>query len=236
MIRITQAYDAGQVFDYLGSAAGEQVIMDAVRRRPGGPWRQWNGETVVVMASGPSLCAEDVDYVRGKARVLVINTTFRAAPWADALYSNDHDWYAMHLPQIRETFRGQLWCGHPTWRAEGVRSIPFDRAAPGLRTHPNVIAWGMNSGGAALNLAYQFVGDAGRIVMLGYDQGWTGGQPRWHGRHPAGLQNQKPGFHRWARWFEQAAEDFRGLGVEVVNCSRATTLTCFERRPLRDVL
>jgi hypothetical protein len=71
---------------------------------------------------------------------------------------------------------------------------------------------------------------------LGYDQGWTNGQPRWHGKHPQGLQNQKPGFRRWATWFEQAAQDFRGLGVEVINCSRQTTLTCFERRPLQEVL
>jgi hypothetical protein len=197
---------------------------------------QWNGQTIVVMASGPSLCAEDVEYARGRARVMVVNTTFRAAYWADALYSNDHDWYEAHLTELRNAFRGQLWCGHPTWRAEGVRSVPFDREAKGLVLDPGVIAWGMNSGAAALNLALHFVGLTGRILMLGYDQGWTNGQPRWHGKHPQGLQNQKPGFRRWATWFEQAAQDFRGLGVEVINCSRQTTLTCFERRPLQEVL
>jgi len=190
-------------------------------------------DTWVVMASGPSMCKEDADYVRGKAKVIVVNTTFRLARWADVVYSNDHDWYEAHLNELRESTESTFWCGHPTWRHLFVRSLPFNKTAPGL-VREGGIAWGMNSGGAALNLAL-YLG-AKKIVMLGYDQGWDGDKPRWHGRHPGALQNQKPGFHRWAKWYEQAAQDFREVGVQVWNCSRQTTLKCFDRAELRDVL
>jgi hypothetical protein len=193
--------------------------------------------TWVILASGPCMCAEDADYVRGKAQVLVINTTFRLAPWADALYTNDHDWLRHYLPELRKTFAGDLWCGHFSFAHKtGVRHIPFDKDAIGLDPKPGHIAWGMNSGGAALSLLVNHL-QAQRVILLGYTQKWPeGGKPRWHGAHPAHLQNQKPGFWRWAAWFQQAALDAQALGVEILNASRDSTLTCFERVELREVL
>lgn len=197
-------------------------------------WQQWPGSTVVVMASGPSMTQQDADYVEGKAKSIAVNSTFRMAPWADIVYSNDEDWYEAHMVELRRSTSSFFWCGHPHWRHLYVHSIPFERGAPGIVNAPGKIAWGMNSGAAALNLALHF--GAARILMLGYDQSWLNGKGHWHPPHPKHLQNRQPGFHRWREWFEQAARDFEALGVEVVNCSRATTLTCFKRADLRDVL
>lgn len=196
---------------------------------------EWSGMTAVVMASGPSMCKEDADYVRGRAKTIVVNTTFRLAPWADFLYSNDHDWMEMHLNEIGRVFKGEVVCGHSAYQRDHVVDyVPFDKAAQGLKCCDGSIAWGMNSGAAAISFAHQL--GAKRILMLGFDQDWTGGKPRWHGKHPAQLQNQKPGFHRWAAWFEQAAIDAKELGIEIVNCSRQTTLTCFERKTIQEAL
>lgn len=189
--------------------------------------------TWVVMASGPSMCQEDADYCRDRVDgAIVVNTTFRMAPWADIVYSNDHDWYEAHIVELLETVKGELVCGHPQWRHPSVTSMPFDRDAPGIKE--TGLAWGMNSGGAALNLAYLM--GAKRIIMLGYDQQWKGDKARWHGAHPQGLQNQRPGFHRWAKWFAQASIDLESRGVQVFNCSRETSLGCFQRAELRKVL
>lgn len=196
---------------------------------------EWAGETAVVMASGPSMCSEDAEYVRGKARTIVVNTTFRLAPWADFLYSNDHDWMEMHLHEIGLKFKGDVICGHSAYMRDPVIDhIPFDKWAIGLRAASGCIAWGMNSGGAAISLAHRL--GASRIVLLGYDQQWTNNMPRWHGRHPGQLQNQKPGFHRWAEWFEQAAIDAKDEGISIVNCSRETSLACFPRMALQEAL
>jgi len=194
------------------------------------------GEFWVIMGSGPSLCAGDAAYVRGKARVMVINTSFRMAPWADVLYTNDHDWLGIFLRELYGGFNGEIWCGHPQLAGvEGIHHIPFDKTAVGLKPQPGHIAWGMNSGGAGLSLACNHFA-ACAVVLLGFDQQWTDGQPRWHGAHPEGLQNQKPGFHRWAVWFRQAAADAAAAGIEIINCSRETSLDCFTRKDLRAVL
>jgi hypothetical protein len=196
-------------------------------------WRAWAGQTVAVLASGPSMTPADADAVRG-LRAIAVNTTFRLAPWADICYSNDEDWIERHIGELRDYFRGQIWCGHPTWRSIWVHPIPFNRDAPGLLAAPGCIAWGMNSGAAAINLAVHH--GAARVLLLGFDQAWAGARPRWHGRHPAGLQNQRPGFHRWRAWFQQAAADAPRLGVEIINCSRRTTLECFPRLSLEEAL
>ena len=63
--------------------------------------RLWEGETVVCLASGPSLTPADVEYVRGKARVIVINTTVLLAPWADVLYACDARWWQWHHKTVK---------------------------------------------------------------------------------------------------------------------------------------
>ena len=195
-------------------------------------WRRWAGQTVAVLASGPSMTAEDALYVRGRARVITVNSTWLLAPWADVHYTNDHDLLEAQLPAMRREAMGEIWCGHPTWRHPAVRSIPFDKTARGVTRRPGVIAWGGNSGYAALNLAYQF--GAGRIVMLGFDQSDAGGA-HWHGEHP---EEYRKGFNfpMWAERFGEAARDFRRLGVDVVNCSRHTSLACFRMADLESVL
>ena len=87
-----------------------------------------------------------------------------------------------------------------------------------------------NSGAAAVSLAYIFA--AKRIVLLGYDCQRTGGQSHWHGDHPKGLGNAG-GIPNWPRQFGRVAEYVR---VPVINCSRATALTCFPRGELEKEL
>ena len=48
-----------------------------------------------IIASGPSLTKEDVDAVRG-LNVIVINTSYWLAPWADILYACDGHWWDWH--------------------------------------------------------------------------------------------------------------------------------------------
>jgi hypothetical protein len=184
---------------------------------------RWRGQTVVCLASGPSMTQADAEYVRGRARVITVNSTWRLAPWADAHYTNDHDLLAAQLPEMRARATGEIWCGHPTWRHDGVRSIPYNKRMRGVSRVPGRLAWGGNSGYAALNLAYQL--GAARILMLGFDQSDAQGA-HWHGEHP---DDYRRAFNwpMWSERFAEAARDYRALDVDVVNCSRRTTLTCF---------
>ena len=189
----------------------------------------WRGETVVVMASGPSMTQADADACRG-LRVITVNSTFALAPWADVHYSSDADWWEMNLPRMRRGCSGEFWTGHPYGViADDVKVCPYDKKARGVITQPGRIAWGGNSGYCAIGLAYQF--GAARIVMLGFDQQGE----HWHADHPAAIR--KPA--NWPMWrerFGEMAADFARLGVEIINCSRDTSLNCFPRQRLEDVL
>lgn len=197
---------------------------------------RWLGETVVCLASGPSLTTKDVEYVKGKARVITINTTYQIAPWADIHYATDPSWWREHKEAMNRICQGEYWTACPnSAREQGddVFHIPHIKTKEGLCKQPENIVHGGNGGFAAMQIAQK--AGASRIVMLGYDQSWPDGKTHWHGDHPEPLRNS----HNWPLWrkhFEKAAKDFDLLGIEVVNASRHTTLECFTRDNLEDVI
>lgn len=199
-------------------------------------YRRWAGETVFCLASGPSMTPEDALAVRGKGRVITVNDTWQLAPWADVHYSSDHDWWDHSLPRMRAECLGEFWTGYPfnDWaRPLDVNQCPYDKQARGIITKPGRIAWGGNSGYCAIGLAVQF--GAVRIVLLGYDQQDPHGKGHWHGQHPDAIRKD----FNWPMWhqrFAEAAADLQRLGIDVINCSRESALTCWRRESLEELL
>lgn len=197
-------------------------------------WRQWAGETVVCLASGPSMTAEDAEFCRGKARVITVNSTWRLAPWADVHYSSDHDWWQLNLPDMRRECSGKFWTGYPFGPvAKDVAVCPYVKRARGIIAGKGLLAWGGNSGYCALGLAYQF--GAARIVLLGYDMQDKDGSAHWHGQHDESIRKDF-NFPMWLQRFSEASLDLRKYGVQVINCTRSTALHCFPKARLEDVL
>jgi hypothetical protein len=96
-----------------------------------------------------------------------------------------------------------------------------------------VIHSGGNSGFGAVGLCVQW--GASRVVLLGYDMQRTGNRAHWHGDHPGHL-GQGNSFAMWTRRFASAAPQLVDAGIEVVNASRATALTCFQRMGIQEAL
>jgi hypothetical protein len=191
--------------------------------------------TFVILASGPSLTFEDVEYVKNSdAAVITVNTTFKIAPWADVHYSNDNDWYETYLPEMLRDCEGRLICGYPKPFSSMVETIPYDTSLSDLSFDGRRLCWGGNSGFAAINLAIML--GAKKIVLLGYDHDWTDGNSHHHGDHPKHLQHKKPGFHRWTPWHERAAVTMKKKGIEIYNCTPTTNLRSYPIVPLRQVL
>lgn len=83
-----------------------------------------------------------------------------------------------------------------------------------------------NSGQQAVHLAT--VLGARRIILLGYDCSLRNGL-HFHGAHRHGLSN--PGLQTAAAWQRQFRRLMPSLtGVDVINCSRYSELTCFKRK------
>jgi hypothetical protein len=192
--------------------------------------RAWPGETVVCIAGGPSLTAEDVAAVRGRARVIAINDAYKLAPWADVLYACDSKWWRWHrgVP----SFSGPKYAlERSSAKFPGVQVLRHT-GTTGLERDPGAVRTGKNSGYQAINVAVHF--GAARILLLGYDMSrGPDGKEHWFGHHP---NCQRSPFESFRRHFETLVDPLAALGVTVINCSRRTALQAFPRLPLEEAL
>lgn len=179
---------------------------------------KWQGRTVFCIASGPSLTSLDCELVRFCGQPTVVtNTTFRLCPWADVLFGFDAMWWKHYQEEVK-TFQGEKLCSSPLAEKYGAT-----RCVPGFR----------NSGAAAIALAMGR--GASKVVLLGYDSSFKGTRRHWHEDHPKGLGNAEM-MGDWARQFSMVATAAERRGVEILNASRRTVLSCFPRVSLEDVL
>ncbi len=184
----------------------------------------WKGRTVVCIASGPSLTAEDCETAKASGHpAIVTNTTFRLAPWADVILAMDLKWWKEYGAEVKAKCTGRRMSTSHAARAYGAESL----WQCGWFSNP------LNTGQAAITLA--MVSGASKIVLLGYDCQMTRGKSHHHGDHPKHLGNAGS-IKRWPKHFEQMARDAGKAGVDVVNCTRATALTCFPRVDLKEAL
>ena len=202
--------------------------------------------TIVCVASGPSLTADDVAYCEGRAKVLAINDNYYRAPFADWLYAGDYQWWRCHLrgshgrhgwKAALDAFKGERWAMDKKAVDEFGLKWAQDASGPNkpmrLCKDAGFVYNGSNSGFAAINLAYHF--GATRILLLGYDMQKTNDQHHWFGDHPAELSSAHD-FPCFRSYFPMLAQDLADEGIEVINCSRATALDVFKRSTIQEVL
>jgi hypothetical protein len=132
----------------------------------------------------------------------------------------DRQWWDVHLDQVNKIFRGARFSINPLNRRYQVTKLSMTE----FQTFGN-------SGAACISLAAQ--GGAKRIILIGYDCQKTDGKAHWHGDHPPSLGNAGQ-INKWAIKFQELHKSLQHL--EIINCSRATALTCFPRKNLEDVL
>lgn len=194
---------------------------------------RWKGETVCVIASGPSLTREDCDevYKRGW-KTIVINDTYKMALFADAMYACDGTWWNVHHQGVKDNYYGETWTqDKPASEKYGLNYVQSVNR-PGLGTG-EMIHQGANSGYQCINLAYYW--GAKRIILLGLDCSPSpDGKKHWFGDHPKGLSNNQP-FERWVLNFKKLADDLALLKIDVINASRRTALGCFKQIFLEDI-
>lgn len=194
--------------------------------------------TIVCVATGPSLSLEQVEAIKASGfPVVAISDNYKLFPEAEYLYSCDSRWWAAHKEEIRGKFNGALVTIDP----EAVKEIPgitlvpcvdFHQSRPGLSGVRGAITQGGSSGYQALHFAFNL--GAERIILVGYDYG-ASGQGHWFGSHP-GEMNVPSDFQTMLAALEVLAQDIGKAGVEVINCTAETAVTCFQRMPLADAL
>jgi len=190
--------------------------------------RLWEGQTVAVLASGPSMSKAVADKVRHLPRIAV-NESFRLAPDADVIYAGDGLWWRINpealqcqglkltiepLPMIRPDVPFEVQVLQNTGR-EG-----WDPSPSCLRTHNN-------GGMQAVQVAIH--GGAKRILLLGFDM--RGG--RWYETDEAPTSPRQFGI--WVHRARALAAAVAGL-VDIVNVTEDSALDCFRRQSLDGAL
>jgi hypothetical protein len=205
----------------------------------------WAGETVVIVATGPSVTQEAVDLCRSHARVVVINTSIRLAPWADLVYFADAQWYEAHqaevdvFPGLKVTIASSngVLPSNPDIRVVGCAD-EVDKTSNGLCLRPSLVRTGRNSGHQAINVCYHL--GVSRILLLGFDcrTPKKGENRHWWGTG-YGLRHEDPPTiyeRNFLPRFRSLVEPLKEAGVEVINCTPGSALDCWPMIGLADAL
>jgi hypothetical protein len=194
--------------------------------------RDWPGETCFLLGGGPSLRGFDASILAGH-RVIAINNSWELAPTADALYFCDGGWWRTHGHRAAAGFKGEHIVTLSDIRHPAVKNIR-NAGRVALSTIPHRLAHGSNSGYQAINLAFLF--GATRIVLLGYDMKVQPGRTHWHAGHGKDDHTQSHVLATFAKHFPRLVEPLRAAGVEVLNATPDSALTCWPFRHLSDIL
>lgn len=203
-------------------------------------WPDWSGQTCVIVASGPSAKDADLAQAMGRAKVIVINSSWQLAPWADVLYGCDFAWWRVNegVPK----FAGLKISQDP----KAVRFFPgvhlvkttrpgYDSPSILLTQDAGTIGHGGHGGFQAVNLAAQF-GPPSKIILVGFDMRTDLGV-HWHGKHTGGLNNPNARqVGRWREAFDSIAPSLAGLGILVINASPISALTAYQKMTLQEAL
>lgn len=202
--------------------------------------RLWPGETCVLLGGGSSLTPEDVNYCRGKAKIIAIKEAYLLAPWADVLYAGDAKWWRAHAGAM--DFAGLKYTIAQDPDQEQVGDWPDlhvlrNTGDGGLESDPTGLRTGYNSGYQAVNLAVHL--GAAKIVLLGFDC-WRGpsGDQNWFERFPYLVKSHhvESPYPIFLQAFAGLVEPLKAAGVQVINASRWTMLRSFPFLSLEEAL
>jgi hypothetical protein len=206
----------------------------------------WSGKAAAIVASGPSAKLANLSLLRGKMPVLAIKESYELCNWADVVYGCDPAWWKFRagLPKFAGT--KVSWEGSNLSQYPDIRNIKLDasqdrvfpiekRQYRMVFDNPGVIGGGGNSGFQAVNMAVQF--GAKKLVLIGFDMHDRSGVHFYGRNYWSGANNpDETCFVRWRRHFDRAAADLEMQGVEVINATPNTALTCFRRGTIEQAI
>lgn len=178
----------------------------------------------LVVASGPSLTRADCDALQDIGQAIAVNNAVFYTPWADYLYAGDANWWKVYGPDV-EWFKGRR-----------LTYQDYKRSVSGNRFKKT----GSNSGHQSFQ--YAINSGAKQIALLGFDHQRTNGLSHFHVDHKrhvvlndeAVFLDNASHISNWVVSMDTTAKDAADMGVEVINLSRETALTCFPRMTVED--
>lgn len=206
---------------------------------------EWQGETAFIIAGGSSVKGQDLTPLRGR-RVIAVNSSYEAAPWADILYFADRRWMFEHMKRPAFlAFAGRKvtcsqWEGCDSKFLRLRRIVPnfdpkFGAVGPGISPDPSSVVSNRTSLQGAMNIAAHL--GVARMVLLGADMCRAeDGSTHHHSPHK---WRNKPGNETWDIQLEQlklAVAPLKERGIEVINTSPISRIEWWPKESLTCVL
>jgi len=180
---------------------------------------EWPGETVFVIGGGPSVLGQDLGSLRGR-RVIAINSSAYAVPWADILYFGDWRWSEDNRAAIA-SFPGRVVTTSRMVGGDRKVLVCGKTNPPGLAIERNSLMQRRTSLTAATNLAAHLVGRGGTIVWLGAD-GRLAADGRTH-HHKPHRWRHKPGCYDIQKAdLVTIVPSLKAMGIAAYNASPGT--------------
>lgn len=226
----------------------------------------WEGGECWIIGGGPSMPREfgvPEDVIQGvlseelplsayspylsaihSKHIIGINAAFLLGDWPDVVFFGDGGFYFQNKVKMDAYRKLKVSC-NPNMRnktnVQGVKYVGRNGRHPsGISTQPNMVSWNLNSGGAAINLAYHF--GVKRIYLLGFDMNLDQeGNQHWHriykkSKNPKQRDPKRLPFYRHLPHFTAIKNDAHRLGLEIINVSPNSAIPGFRRVKLSDVL
>lgn len=207
-------------------------------------FREWKDQPCFVVGGGPSLRGFDFERLNGKGRIIAVNKSFLAVPFADIMFAMDTDFYAWLVdgdlgtgPKAAfQEFKGiKIWLDNHNYnfKHKDIFFVHRSRIPEMARSWEKGIFTGNNSGVGALMLAVAL--GCNPIYLLGYDASHSGGRSHFHSGYKD--RPQRPAVARaFAKHFEKVAKQIKFNGFKVINMNSRSNIRCFPFGKIEDVL
>lgn len=202
----------------------------------------WQGETAVIAATGPSLSESQVNAVRRARKyhaqtinLIAVNDAGLARraplsfPDADVLYAADWQWWNYYRPN----FAGiKVSAKAPEHQVDDLIQVEVETSAGNALPSTNEkLVSGGHSGYQALQIALN--AGVNRVILLGFDCGAIGGKK-------TSIENREPEFVKgspFASWVEHYnAIPGAYKGREILNASADSAITAFPKISIEEIL
>lgn len=178
--------------------------------------REFPGETVFILGGGPSVLTQNLELLRGR-RLIAINSSFEAAPWADYVICADGRWFEHNRKKLATVFKGKIVTTSTVVKGPPRLYRLHKKSPPGLAEDPGVVSVRFTTLSAAMNLAVHL--GANRLILLGID-GKKSADGRTHHHAP----------HPW-RQIQGCWEKQRGDLVKITEELKAKNIECLNASP-----
>ncbi len=232
----------------------------------------WKDSTCFIVGGGPSLRNMDLAPIHDK-HVIGVNDSYQLGDWVDVVFFGDNPWYRHHRKDLQK-FGGLKCCCLQIFGPNDdilQQAVTKDRIHVyrrgrrfGISPRPDRVAWNLNNGANAINLAYHL--GATKVVLLGFDMhrgkrkpgdidsykyqdNWHSNHLRMKGRHPDQLeakpmttkasQAEDPGpYKAYLRCFPYIRDQAKGLGLTILNATPGSAIPedIFPHIELKDTL